>query len=61
MFYYLYWDRLKMGAANEEAKEKLVNIRDIFDSSDSKEEKEEVLTGEKQANIRDDFDSSNSE
>ena len=50
-----------MGAANGQAKEKLVNIRDVFNSSDSKEEEEEVLTGEKQANIRDVFDSSDSE
>ena len=50
-----------MGAANGEAKEKPVNIRDVFNSSDSKEEEEDVLTGEKQANIRDVFDSSDSE
>ena len=52
-----------MGAASEEkeAGEKLVNIRDVFYSSDSEEEEKEVLTGEKQDNITDVVDSSDSE
>ena len=52
-----------MGAASEkeEAGEEPVNIRVVFDSSDSEEEEKEVLTGEKQANIRDVIDSSDSE
>ena len=52
-----------MGAASEvkEAGEKPVNIRNVFDSSNREEEKEEVLTGEKQAKIRDIFDSLDSE
>ena len=52
-----------MGSTSKvrEAGEKQANIRDVFDSSDSEEEEQEVLTGEKQANIRDVFDSSDSE